>query len=316
MPGNLGRVRVIRTFDELSAIADKIGIAIGVFDGVHLGHQSVIRAALDDAAAVDGTAVVLTFDPHPMRVLAPDKAPPLLTSTQHKLALIELMGVPVCLMIPFTIEFGRTEPDPFLNLVFQSARNLKSICVGHAFRFGHERKGNVQTILAFGRERGVRVDVMPPVTSNGETISSTTIRKAVSGGDLARAERMLGRPFSVLGSVEGGDQIGRKLGYPTANLNPHNEVLPPNGVYVVRALHEKKKLSGIVNIGVRPTMAAHATDRRFELHVLDFSGDLYGKTLEVSFVQKLRDEQKFDSPEMLKAQIARDEAEARRILAA
>src|ERR1051326_2228310 len=128
-----------------------------------------------------------------------------------------------------------------------------------------------------------------------------TIRKAVSGGDLARAERMLGRPFSVLGSVEGGDQIGRKLGYPTANLNPHNEVLPPNGVYVVRALHEKKKLSGIVNIGVRPTMAAHATDRRFELHVLDFSGDLYGKTLEVSFVQKLRDEQKFDSPEMLKA---------------
>ncbi|MSR65593.1 MAG: bifunctional riboflavin kinase/FAD synthetase [Verrucomicrobiae bacterium] len=308
-------MKVVRSFAELSVIADKIGIAIGVFDGVHLGHQSVIRAALDDAAAVNGTAVVLTFDPHPMRVLAPDKAPPLLTSTQHKLALIESLGVPVCLMIPFTIDFARTEPDPFLSLVFQSAKNLKSICVGHAFRFGHDRKGNVQTILAFGRERGVRVDVMPPVTSHGETISSTTIRKAVAAGDLAKAERMTGRPFSVLGTVEAGDQIGRKLGYPTANLNPHNEVLPPNGVYAVCALHETRKLTGIVNIGVRPTIVERVADRRFELHILDFAGDLYGKTIEVSFVHKLRDEQKFDSPERLKAQIARDEAEARRMFA-
>lgn len=309
-------MKVVRSFAELSASANRICIAIGVFDGVHLGHQSVIRAALDDAEAVDGTAVVLTFDPHPMRVLAPDKAPPLLTSTQHKLALIESLGVPVCLMVPFTIEFARTEPEPFLHLVFQSANNLKSICVGHAFRFGHERKGNVQTILAFGRERGVRVDVMPPVTSNDETISSTTIRKAVAAGDLAKAERMLGRPFSVRGTVEAGDQIGRKLGFPTANLNPHNEVLPPNGVYAVRVIHEGRPLNGVVNIGVRPTVASNPSDRRFELHILDFSGNVYGKTLEVIFAQRIREERKFGSADALKAQIAQDTIEAKRILGA
>src|SRR5262249_16894440 len=156
-------------------------------------------------------------------VLAPAKAPPLLTSTEHKLAVIESLGVNVCLIIPFTMEFSRTEPELFLETVFQSAKNLKSICVGHAFRFGHERKGTVQTILACGRERGVRVDVLPPATASGETISSTAIRRAVTSGDLAKAKEMLGRPFSVLGKVELGDQIGRKLGFPTANLSAHNE---------------------------------------------------------------------------------------------
>jgi len=308
-------MKVVRSFNELSAFADKVCIAIGVFDGVHLGHQSVIRAALDDAEAVDGTAVVLTFDPHPIRVLAPAKAPPLLTSTEHKLALIESLGVNVCLMIPFTMEFARTEPEAFLETVFQSAKNLKSICVGHAFRFGHERKGTVQTILAFGRERGVRVDVLPPVTANGEIISSTAIRKVVTAGDLTKAKEMLGRPFSVLGKVEAGDQVGRKLGYPTANLNPHNEVLPPNGVYAVRALCEGRQLSGVANIGVRPTVASNPIDRRFEIHLLDFTGDLYGMMIEAFFVQKLRDERQFDSPDSLKTQIGLDEAEARRILA-
>jgi len=309
-------MKVVHTFAELSGVADKVCIAIGVFDGVHLGHQAVIRAAMEDAKACGGTAVALTFDPHPMRVLAPDKAPPLLTSTEHKLALIETLEMPVCLLVPFTMEFAQTEPEAFLDQLQKATKKLQTICVGHAFRFGHNRKGDVQTILEFGKQRGVRVDVIPPVTANGETISSTTIRKAIAVGDLAKAERMLGRPFSVLGTVEAGDRVGRKLGYPTANLNPHNEFLPPNGVYAVRALYGRQRLSGIVNIGVRPTIAANAIDRRLELHVLDFSDDLYGKAIEVLFVQKLRDEQKFDSPETLKAQISRDANEARRILTA
>lgn len=314
LAGSFVPVRIIRSLAELSSIADKVCIAIGVFDGVHLGHQAVIRAAMEDARAANGTAVALTFDPHPMRVLVPDKAPPLLTSTEHKLALIENLETPVCLLIPFTLEFARTEAEAFLEQLRQSATKLQTICVGHAFRFGHNRKGDVQTILAFGRDRGVRVDVIPPVMSNGETISSTTIRKVVAEGDLTKAERMLGRPFSVLGSVEAGDQIGRKLGYPTANLNPHNEVLPPNGVYAVRVFHAGNEHGGIANIGVRPTVAKDTAERRFELHILDFSGDVYGKAIEVFFAQKLREEQKFDSPDELKAQIARDEGQARRIL--
>jgi riboflavin kinase/FMN adenylyltransferase len=313
-PGSLGTVRVIRSLAELPTFGNRICVAIGVFDGVHRGHQAVMRAALEDARAAGGTAVALTFDPHPIRVLAPDKAPPLLTSTPHKHALIEALLVPVCLVVPFTIEFAQTEPEPFLAQLFHSAATLQTICVGHGFRFGHKRKGDVQTILEFGRQRGVRVDVIPPVVSEGETISSTVIRRAVAEGDLAKAERMLGRSCSVLGTVVSGDQVGRKLGYPTANLNFHNEMVPPNGVYAVRAHHTGRSLSGLVNIGVRPTIAAGATERRLELHVLDFSEDLYGSEIEVQFVQKLRDERKFESPEALQAQIRLDEAEARRLL--
>jgi riboflavin kinase/FMN adenylyltransferase len=270
---------------------------------------------MEDARAARGAAVALTFDPHPVRVLAPDKAPPLLTSTEHKLLLFEVLGVETCLLIPFTLEFAATEPGEFLEQLHTSAKTLQTICVGHAFRFGHNREGDVRTILEFGRRRGVRVDVIPPVMDNGEVISSTTIRKAVTAGDLAKAERMLGRPFSVLGTVEAGDQVGRKLGYPTANLNPHGEILPPNGVYAVHARYGGAKLKGAVNLGLRPTIAPQSVERRLELHLFDFSDDLYGKSIEVFFVQKLRDEQKFDSPEALKAQIRWDETEARRILA-
>jgi riboflavin kinase/FMN adenylyltransferase len=307
-------VKIIRSVAELAAAGEKLCIAIGVFDGVHRGHQAVVRAALEDARAVGGTAVALTFDPHPVGVLAPDKAPPLLTATEHKLALIESLGAPVCLVMPFTIEFAQTEPEEFLDQLQQSAERLQTICVGHAFRFGRNRRGDVQTILAFGKKRGVRVDVVPPVLSNGETISSTVIRRAVASGELEKAARMLGRPFSVLGTVEGGDRIGRTLGYPTANLNPHNETLPPNGVYAVRALQAGRRRAGIVNIGTRPTLATAANERRIELHLLDFAGDLYGEKIEVFFVQNLRDERRFDSLDALKAQIARDEADARQLL--
>lgn len=309
-------MRIVRSLEELGTVGEKQCVAIGVFDGVHLGHQSVLRAAVDDARAGNGTAVALTFDPHPMRVLAPAKAPPLLTSTTHKLALIGSLGLPACLLVPFTVDFARTEPGDFLAQLRQCARQLQTICVGHAFRFGRDRKGDVQTILAFGKQHGVRVDVLPPVLSQGETISSTNIRRAVAEGDLARAERMLGRPFSVLGTVEAGDQLGRTLGFPTANLNPHGELLPPNGVYAARAVVAGQKWPGMVNLGVRPTVASGKPVRRLELHVLDFEGDLYGQSIEVLFVKKLRDEQRFASTDELRAQIARDEAEARAILAA
>jgi riboflavin kinase/FMN adenylyltransferase len=308
-------MKIIRSLPELSTIGDRICVAIGVFDGVHLGHQAVISAALDDARAVGGTAVVLTFDPHPIRALAPDKAPPLLTSTHHKLELIKSLQVPVCLIVPFTSQFAQTEPETFLAQLFQSASALQTICVGHGFRFGRNRTGDVQTILEFSRQRGVRVDVIPPIASEGETISSTAIRRVVAEGDLGKAERMLGRPFSVLGTVERGDQLGRKLGYPTANLNLHNEVAPPNGVYAVRARHAGRTLSGLVNIGVRPTVTTGTTDRRLELHLLDFAGDLYGNEIEVRFICKLRDERKFESAEALQMQIRLDELAARQLLA-
>ena len=299
---------------ELAAIPGPVFLAIGVFDGVHLGHQAVIGRALSDARAAGGTAVVVTFDPHPMRVMRPQQAPRLLTSTQHKAQLIQRLGVCELLVLPFTPELSATPPEEFVRALHAACRPLREICVGHTWSFGRNRAGNLQLLKALGDELGFDEIGLPAVEMDGEVVSSTSIRAAVEAGDMERAARLLGRDFAILGTVVHGDHLGRTLGFPTANLAAHNEQFPPNGVYAVEALHAGRTLPGVVNIGVRPTIATASGERVLELHLFDFTADIYGQYVEVVFRRFLRPEQKFAGLEALKAQIAQDVADARHAL--
>jgi riboflavin kinase/FMN adenylyltransferase len=306
-------MQVFRTFEELAGRHQKVCLAIGVFDGVHLGHQQVIGQARDDARACGGMSVVLTFDPHPMRVLQPQKAPLLLTSTEHKLALIGKLGVDACLLVTFDKPFSRMPPEQFIDLVARYARQLQEICVGTRFRFGRDRTGDVHLMEALAPKYGFVAREIKSVKLGDEMISSTAIRRHVQGGELDRAAAMLGRSFSILGTVEPGDQRGRQLGFPTANLDPHDEVLPPDGVYAVRVIVGEGQFGGVVNIGVRPTFVGVKARRVLEVHILDFAGDLYAQDVEVCFLTKLRDERKFDSVDALKKQIVADIEAARKV---
>jgi riboflavin kinase/FMN adenylyltransferase len=308
-------MQVFRTFEELAKHSQKVCIAIGVFDGVHLGHQRVIGQARDDARAAGGTSVALTFDPHPMQVLQPEKAPLLLNSAAHKLRLIEQLGVDACLVLKFDRPLSETPPERFIEMVADKRNQLREICIGTRFRFGHNRAGDVQLIEKLAPAHGFVVKEIKSVhASNGEMIRSTAVREHVLCGRLERAAEMLGRPFSILGTIEKGDRHGHELGYPTANLNPHNEAMPPDGIYAVRVLLGNEQLGGVANIGVRPTFDDRAHRRILEVHIFDFDSEIYGQDLEVCFLKKLRDEKKFDPPDALKAQIAADLKTARRIL--
>ena len=308
-------MNIVHSFAELLSVPGGVCLAIGVFDGVHLGHRQVIRTAHDDAQALDAQAVVVTFDPHPMRVLQPDRAPLLLTATPHKLRLIEQLGVATCLVVNFDEAFARTPPEQFLNQVAAESPRLREICVGARFRFGHQRAGDMALIRRLAAQQRYTARAIDSVTVAGEVVSSTAIRRHILWGDLDRAARLLGRPYSILGTVERGDQVGRQLGFPTANLNPHNEVLPPDGVYVVRARWAGRTAGGVMNVGVRPTFTDRSERRLVEVHVLDFNGDLYGVELEVDFVAALRPEQRFPSVADLRRQIAIDVGQARERLA-
>jgi riboflavin kinase / FMN adenylyltransferase len=307
-------MQIFRTFDELAKRSQNVCLAIGVFDGVHLGHQRVIGQARDDARGCGGTSVALTFDPHPMRVLQPDKAPLLLTSTDHKLALIERLGVDACLVLTFDKAFSLTPPEEFIETVARRTNHLQEICVGARFRFGHDRAGDVRLMEALAPKYGFVAKEIQSVKQGDEMISSSAIRQHVVHGRLDRAAAMLGRPFSILGTVEPGDHRGHELGFPTANLDPHNEVLPPDGVYAVRVAIAAEQFGGVVNIGVRPTFAERQPRRVLEVHIFDLRRDLYGKDIEVFFLAKLRDEQKFGSVEALKTQIAADVRAARQTI--
>ncbi len=316
MSSNESRADAMKVFDslsELAAIPGPLCVAIGVFDGVHLGHQSLIRRAMTEGDEMRGSAVVLTFHPHPARVLRPDSAPHLLTSTPHKLRLIEELGCQYLLLTRFDLAFAAQPPEVFIEALVGSATSLRMICVGHNWAFGKARAGNVALLSALGDTFGFETVEIEPVEIDGELVSSTRIRKAVEAGDFETARRFLGRDYTILGTVQPGAGRGRGIGFPTANLSAHNERFPPNGVYAVRVLMDSQWLEGVANVGVRPTVGS-ALDRVLEVHIFDFSGDRYGHDLEVKFERFLRPEKKFSSIEELRTQIARDATLAREIL--
>ena len=309
-------MEILRSIAELESLRGPLFLAIGVFDGVHLGHQAVISAATSHARAADGTPVVMTFDPHPLKVLRPQHAPHLLTATQHKIALIRDMGVEHLLVINFDRKFAATSPEEFVEELVMHSRPLREICVGHEWSFGKDRRGNLDLLKRLGVQLDFSVVGVPPVLANGEVVSSTAIRQAVEKGDLAKAAEMLGREYTILGTVTHGDNLGKKIGFPTANLSAHSEQFPPNGVYFADARVNGVLYYGVINLGYRPTVSSGKSERVLEIHMLDFDRDIYGEDVEVRFMRHLRPERKFESLESLAQQIELDVRRARELCAA
>jgi riboflavin kinase/FMN adenylyltransferase len=304
-------MEILRSIPELGGLRGPIFAAVGVFDGVHLGHQAVISTSAQHAREGGGTPIVITFDPHPMKVLRPNNAPHLLTATEHKIQLIRALGVEHLLVIHFDREFAATPPEEFVQQLVKNSKPLREICVGHEWSFGKGRAGNLELLKKLGAQHGFTVVGIPPVTVNGEVVSSTAIRAAVEAGDFSRAAAMLGREYTILGTVKRGEQLGRKLGFPTANLSAHSEQFPPNGVYVAEAQLDGAVLRGVANVGLRPTVASDKPQRLVELHLFELDRDIYGQDIEVRFVSYLRPEQKFQNIDALAKQIARDVEQAR-----
>jgi riboflavin kinase/FMN adenylyltransferase len=285
-----------------------------MFDGVHLGHQQVIRQTIEDARQHEGVAVAITFDCHPNAVVAPGRHPPLIYSLPQKLRVIESLGIDTTWLIHFDKAFSEIPGEAFIRGLARDFGAVHSLCVGSAFTFGHKRSGSIALLKRLGQELAFIVHGLASVSLDGKVVSSTRIREAIRAGNFDAAGQMLGRPYAICGVVEQGDRIGHELGFPTANLSVQNLVLPPNGVYAARATVAGKVYSVALNIGLRPTVASTKPQLRVEAHLLDFSGELYGTELEVEIISKLRDERRFSSSSDLREQIGRDVATVRELV--
>jgi riboflavin kinase/FMN adenylyltransferase len=298
-------VKIIHAANELGNGNRKVCLAIGVFDGVHLGHQQIIRQTVADARQHGAVALVVTFDKHPSAIVAPERAPLQIFSRSQKLRAIEALGADAVLEIPFDKAFSEKAGETFIREMTRDLGKIFSICVGANFVFGHRRSGDVGLLKKLGAELGFQVHGHAAVELDGQLVSSTRIREAIRSGILDAASQMLGRPYAICGHVLEGDKIGRQLGFPTANLEVSGLVLPPNGVYAGCARVGGVLHQSAVNIGFRPTVAAKP-ELRVEAHLLDFSGTLYGADLEVEIGTKLRSERRFQSPDELREQIQID----------
>ena len=303
-------MRIIPAAQELTPGGRKVCLAIGFFDGVHLGHQQVIRQTITDAKQHEAIGLVVTFDRHPNTVVAPSRVPPLIYSLPQKLRAIEAVGADTLLLIHFDKAFSEQTGEGFVRGLTRDLGHIQSLCVGESFVFGHKRGGNVELLRKLGAELNFAAHGMSAVSLDGRAVSSTRIREAVGAGDLDGVSQMLGRAYSLAGTVVRGDGLGQQLGFPTANVDTAGLVLPPHGVYAVHAESGGKTYRAVLNIGHRPTLQNPNPQLRVEAHLLDFTGNLYGQEVELAFVEKLRAEKQFGSLAELRAQIARDILEA------
>lgn len=304
-------MKLIHAARDLEPGQRKICLAIGVFDGVHLGHQQIIRQTVSDAQQSGAVVLVITFDRHPNAIVAPSRVPPLIYSGPQKQRAIEALGAEALLEIPFDREFSQLTGEAFVRQLRRELGTIQSICVGADFLFGHKRSGDVPLLHRLGRELQFQVHGLAAISLAGQIVSSTRIRKTIRAGHFEAASQMLGRPYAIAGRVVHGDQLGHQIGFPTANLDTTGRLLPPQGVYAAAVQLGRQTLRAAVNIGIRPTLQQPDPGPRVEVHLLDFQGDLYGEELEVTLVNKLRDEQRFASLEILQAQIQRDVLAAR-----
>src|SRR5687768_6019752 len=284
-------------------------LTLGVFDGLHLGHQRIMRTVVERAKAVDAVPTAITFDPHPRAVLHPETAPPLLQTLDQRLANFEVLGIEQAIVIPFTREFAAQPAEDFLSNIVHDRLHAKEVYLGKGFEFGKGRGGNITLLREMSAQLGFVADEVPEVQLRGLRISSSRIRKLLDAGRINLARRMLGRPYGVEGVIIRGNRRGHTIGFPTANLKPHNRVVPKFGVYATATLLDGKWRRSITNIGVRPTFETEA-EPSIETYIFDYDGDLYGDVLRVRFLHRIRDERKFNGIDELKAQIQRDTATA------
>lgn len=280
-------------------------LTLGVFDGLHLGHQLIMQTVVDRARVVGAVPTVITFDPHPRAVLHPESAPPLLQTFDQKIEAFGVLGIEQTIVIRFTNDFSRIRAADFLRDVVIDRLHGKEVYLGKGFAFGHDREGNIELLQRLGGQLGFVAGEVPEVKLRGSRVSSSKIRQLLAAGQVNLARRMLGRPYGVEGRVERGSERGHTLGFPTANLHPHNRVIPRNGVYVTGTLIEGQWRRSVTNVGVRPTFG-DASEPSVETFVMNWDGDLYGDVVRVRFLYRLRDERKFSSIEELKSQITRD----------
>ena len=304
--------------EALDPSADGSAVTIGTFDGVHLGHRALIARTISEAEQRDISSVVVTWDRHPLMTLRPEAAPRLLSTPERKLELLESTGIDHVAVLPFTEELSHLSPEAFVDQVIVKGLNARALFVGEGWRFGHKRAGDMDLLQKLGGENGFEASPIDLAGEDGDTISSSRIREAVAAGHMNVARRLLGRPFDIDGVVVGGDKRGAGLGFPTANIecDPHL-AYPSRGVYAGKARVGDSWFSAAINVGVNPTFGGdpEVTPVRVEAFLLDFEGSLYGGTLRVEFHQRLRDEMRFSTVDDLVAQMHRDVAATRELLA-
>ncbi|HLZ93661.1 MAG TPA: bifunctional riboflavin kinase/FAD synthetase [Candidatus Acidoferrum sp.] len=287
-------------------------LAIGNFDGIHLGHQAILRAAVQRAAQSNDVPTALTFDPSPRKVLRPESAPLRISTNAQRMAWFGTVGLEAAVVLPFTLDLARLSPQEFVEQILVRGLHIRAVLVGENFRFGHQQAGNVALLHELGARHGFTVEIIPPVSLDGEIVSSTAIRREIAAGSVTHAARLLGRPFALTGAIVSGTGTGRRFTFPTLNLKPDQELLPARGVYVTRTLleGETKSRRSVTNVGLRPTF--NGASLSIETHLLDFSGEVTARHLELHFWKRLREEKTFPTHEHLRAQIAQDIANARR----
>jgi riboflavin kinase/FMN adenylyltransferase len=305
-------MNVIYDLNELQAPLRNPVLTIGNFDGVHKGHLVLFDMVKERAKAIGGQSAVMTFDPHPIKIMGPGNGPPLITPTTQKLNLIRNAGMDVILCIPFTRQFASISAQDFVQDILLDKIGIREIVVGYDYTFGSGRRGNITLLRQLGGQLGFLVHVVEPIHIDSELVSSTSIRNLIQEGNLTEARKFLGRAYQISGTViRGKNRGGRLLGFPTANLRLIDELIPKRGVYAVTVNINDETYYGVTNIGYNPTFGDNALS--VETHLLDFTGDILGKTINVNFIQRLRDEETYATLKDLSDQIARDIVEAKRL---
>ncbi len=298
---------VVEDFDELPSDLPPSILTVGVFDGIHIGHQEILKKIVSRSRTTSSTAGLLTFSPHPRKIIASEDAPPSLQTTKQKTEMLGNAGIDLLIRISFTRRLSLYTPEKFLEKILFHPQ-IKEIYVGSNFRFGHRRTGNFELLKGMGDTHGIHVGMIKRIKLNGHRVSSTLIRKAVRDGDLRSATHMLGRPYQISGTIIRGEGRGQKLGFPTANIKVDNELIPLSGVYVTVSEVNGLKYPSVTNVGYRPTVQTPATHDQpvVESHLLEHSTNLYGLPIQTDFLTRVRPERKFDSLDSLQLQIDKD----------
>lgn len=303
-------MEIIKGIENFKRLFRNPAVTLGNFDGVHLGHQKIFKRVMEEASRIHGEGVVITFEPHPLKVLAPEKFLPLLTPFRKKMMLIEKSGIETVLCIEFSLAFSEISPFEFIKTILVEKAKVKKVIIGYNYHFGKGQKGDAQTLKDAGKVFDFEVEVVEPLKVGQTIVSSSKIRDLIQRGGVEEASKLLGRDYPIIGKVVEGAKRGQTLGFPTANLEISDELYPKAGVYAVEVVWHPQRFNGLANIGLNPTFSPQRgeEEERFslEVHILNFNQDIYGEEIEVHFKKRIRDEVRFESPSLLIEQIKKD----------